>query len=30
MSRGFEPFGRVELAGGPVVTTMWRPARPSA
>jgi len=27
MSRGFEPYGRVELAGGPVVTTMWRPAR---
>lgn len=27
MSRGFEPFGRVELAGGPAVTTMWRPAR---
>jgi GNAT superfamily N-acetyltransferase len=26
MSRGFEPFGRVELAGGPAVTTMWRPA----
>ncbi len=30
MSRGFEPFGRVELAGGPVVTTMWRPARGAA
>ena len=30
MSRGFEPFGRVELAGGPVVTTMWRTARASA
>lgn len=27
MSRGFEPFGRVELARGPAVTTMWRPAR---
>ena len=26
MSRGFEPFGRVDLAGGPSVTTMWRPA----
>ena len=30
MSRGFAPFGRVELAGGPVVTTMWRPARAPA
>jgi GNAT superfamily N-acetyltransferase len=29
MSRGFEPYGRVELAGGPTVTTMWRPARES-
>ena len=27
MSRGFEPYGRVELPGGPTVTTMWRPAR---
>jgi GNAT superfamily N-acetyltransferase len=27
MSRGFEPYGRVGLAGGPAVTTMWRPAR---
>jgi GNAT superfamily N-acetyltransferase len=26
-SRGFEPFGRVELAGGPAVMTMWRQAR---
>ncbi len=30
MSRGFEPFGRVDLAGGPGVTTMWRPARGAA
>jgi GNAT superfamily N-acetyltransferase len=30
MSRGFEPFGRVELAGGPPVMTMWRPARARA
>ena len=30
MSRGFEPYGRVELAGGPIVTTMWRPARGAA
>ena len=25
--RGFEPRARIELAGGQVVTTMWRPAR---
>lgn len=25
--RGFEPHGRIELAGGQLVTTMWRPAR---
>jgi GNAT superfamily N-acetyltransferase len=30
MSRGFEPFGRVDLAGGRNVTTMWRPARGAA
>jgi GNAT superfamily N-acetyltransferase len=28
--RGFAPYGSVELAGGQVVTTMWRPARPRA
>jgi GNAT superfamily N-acetyltransferase len=27
MQRGFTPRGRIELAGGQVVTTMWRPAR---
>jgi GNAT superfamily N-acetyltransferase len=27
MRRGFEPCGRIELAGGQIVTTMWRPAR---
>jgi len=28
MRRGFEPRERIRLAGGQVVTTMWRPARP--
>jgi GNAT superfamily N-acetyltransferase len=28
MRRGFEPYGRIELAGGQIVTSMWRPARP--
>ena len=28
MRHGFEPRGRIDLAGGQVVTTMWRPARP--
>jgi GNAT superfamily N-acetyltransferase len=27
MRHGFEPYGRVELPDGPMVTTMWRPAR---
>lgn len=27
MRHGFEPCGRIELAGGQVVTTMWRLAR---
>ena len=27
MRHGFEPHGRIELAGGQIVTTMWRPAR---
>jgi GNAT superfamily N-acetyltransferase len=30
MSRGFQPFARVDLPGGPSVTTMWRPARGAA
>ena len=29
-SRGFEPYGSVELAGGQRVTTMWRPRQPTA
>jgi hypothetical protein len=27
MRRGLTPRGRIELAGGHIVTTMWRPAR---
>jgi GNAT superfamily N-acetyltransferase len=27
MRHGFEPCGRIDLAGGQVITTMWRPAR---
>jgi hypothetical protein len=27
---GFEPYGRIDLDGGPSCTTMWRPGRATA
>ena len=29
MRHGFEPYASVELDGGQLVTTMWRPGRPA-